>query len=381
MSIQHFLSHAFLISLSATMALHATNGDLMIATGAKSMGMGGVGIAIPFGAESGLNNPALLTAVKQSEVSGSATLFFPSIETKAFSGEYQESDASFYLIPSVAYAASLGSNWYAGLGVWGVAGMGVDFSNAPAGSGLFKMQTNLMIMHIAAPVAYHMDRLSIGAVPIIQLGMLDIQSGDLHPYDTEWDANIGVKLGALYDFGNGLKAGAVYKTPIAMEYSNSTPLGSDMKLEQPQEYGIGFSWQFGPHTVAMDYKRIDWDSADGYREFGWKAQNCFAAGYAYQREQWTVRAGYNHAKSPIDTTEAYPLQNYLNLLGFPATSENHYTLGATYAAGKNYSIDFAAVYSPEKIQSGKIIDSWLKDILITNKHKELSMTWQLDYRF
>lgn len=382
----------FLFSLAATLALHASNGDLMIATGAKSMGMGGVGIAIPFGAESGLNNPALLTSVKQSEVSGSATLFFPSIETKVDSisslpifdrkGEYQESDASFYLIPSVAYATSLGSNWYAGVGVWGIAGMGVDFSDAPAGSGLFGMQTDLMIMHIATPVAYQSGRLSVGIAPILQVGMLDIQLRGIHPYDKEWDANVGVKLGMVYDFGNGWRAGAVYKTPISMEYSADNPLLDDMKLEQPQEYGIGFSWQSGAHTVAMDYKRIDWDKADGYKAFGWDAQDLFALGYEYRMDTWALRAGYNHAKSPIDTTGAQPLQNYLNLLGFPATSEDHYTVGATYEMGDHYSIDFAAVYSPEETKSGVIVDmKQLGNILISNKHEELSMTLQLNYRF
>jgi len=69
-----------LIAIISTMSLYATNGDQMIATGTKSMGMGGVGIAIPFGAESGIVNPALISYVESREVSGSATLFFPSID-------------------------------------------------------------------------------------------------------------------------------------------------------------------------------------------------------------------------------------------------------------------------------------------------------------
>jgi len=382
------------LSFATLLTLHATNGDLMIATGTKSMGMGGVGIAIPFGAESGLNNPALLTSVKKHEISGSATLFFPSIETKVHSisslptfdrkGVYQESDASFYLIPSMTYAADLGSNCYAGIGVWGIAGMGVDFSDAPAGSGLFGMQTDLMIMHIATPVAYKSGNLSVGIAPIIQVGMLNIEfdaGGHFHPYDKAWDANVGVKVGAVYDCGNGLRAGAVYKTPISMTYESSGPLGRDMKLEQPQEYGIGLSYSFGAHTIAMDYKRIDWDKADGYKAFGWKAEDLFAIGYQYSMEQWVLRAGYNHSKTPIDTTTAQPFQNYLNLLGFPATSEDHYAVGATYDTGGNYSIDFALLYSPEETKSGVIKDGKLGDILITNRHKELSMTLQLNYRF
>ncbi len=47
-----------------TSVLYATNGDQMIATGTRSIGMGGVGIAMGFGAESGLINPALISKCK-----------------------------------------------------------------------------------------------------------------------------------------------------------------------------------------------------------------------------------------------------------------------------------------------------------------------------
>jgi long-chain fatty acid transport protein len=282
----------------------------------------------------------------------------------------------------MAYATALDTHWYLGVGVWGVAGMGVDFSEAPPLSGLFSMETDLMIMHIATPVAYQWGQLSLGIAPILQVGMLDIRFLGTHPYDKTWDSNIGVKVGALYEFDNGLRIGAVYKNPISMTYSNSEPGGHDLELEQPQEYGIGFSYTFGTHTIAMDYKRIDWEKAEGYKAFGWKSENVFAVGYAYQMEQWTWRAGYNHAKSPIDTTEAQPLQNYLNLLGFPATSKSHYSLGASYVIGENYSVDVAAVYSPEESESGTLLGGEeLGTISISNKHKEASLTIQINYAF
>jgi len=165
-----------LLSLGTTQLLLATNGDQMIATGTKSMGMGGVSVATPFGAESGLANPALITYVGKSEVSGSVTLFFPDIRTKATNGgAWHDSDSDFYLMPAVQYATHLGGRAYAGLGVWGVAGMGVDFSGAPLGSGLMKMQDDLMLMNIAAPVALKESGLSVGIAPILQVGMLDIE--------------------------------------------------------------------------------------------------------------------------------------------------------------------------------------------------------------
>ncbi len=66
-------------------SLYATNGDHLIGIGAKSLGMGGVGIAISHGAESALANPALITGVQNKEVSFGGTIFMPDVETNGHS--------------------------------------------------------------------------------------------------------------------------------------------------------------------------------------------------------------------------------------------------------------------------------------------------------
>jgi long-chain fatty acid transport protein len=350
------------------------------------MGMGGVSVAMPFGAESGLANPALITYVGESEISGSATFFFPEIKTKTdllVSNDYVESDSGFYLMPSVQYATHVGGNFYAGLGAWGVAGMGVDFSDARRGSGLMQMKDDLMIMHIAAPLALKEGGMSIGISPILQVGMLDIEydNGGLikgHPFDKEWEANVGAVVGLAYDFGNGLIVGAKYRTPISMTYENGAG-GNDLELEQPGEFGVGFSYTYQAHTIAFDYKRIQWGSAAGYSRFGWEDQDVYAVGYQYQGEGWAFRLGYNHGKSPIDTSRTANWQDYLNLLGFPATSEDHYTAGFSYTLNESYALDFAAVYSPKETTHGTVIESI--PVNISNKHSEFSLTAQLDYKF
>jgi long-chain fatty acid transport protein len=376
-----------LLLSSLTTLLCATNGDLMIATDTKSMGMGGVGIATSFGATASINNPALLSYSKTKEFAFNVTALFPTIKTKTemiLDKEYQESDSSFYLIPSMAYMQPIDDRINIAVGMWGVAGMGVDFSDAPNGSGLFGMQTDLMIMHIATPVSYRWDDFSLGIAPILQVGILNIEYQTIthhHPYDKEYDINLGAKLGGVYDWHNGLKIGVIYQTPISMTYESSEGVSPDLKLEQPQEYGIGLSYRLGHHLVAFDYKRIDWDDADGYKEFGWKAQNVYALGYAYEWDRYTLRAGYNYAKAPVDTSDAQAFQNYLNLLGFPATSKSHYTFGASYEYSRDCMIDMAFVYSPNQTTSGKILDTMFGDMNIYNKHKEISATIQLNYKF
>ncbi len=377
-------------SICSVALLYATNGDLMISKSIRGMGMGGAEIAAGTGVASTLANPALITTIEHRELSGSATLFLPTIKSRAPGTVYHESAADTFLIPSFAYGAKIDDHLYIGAGMWGVAGMGVDFKDAPIGSGLMKMRTNLMLMNAAAPAAWKTGSLSIGIAPVLQVGMLDIEmerrallGGTVrsHPFEKELDANIGAAIGFTYAFDNGFKIGGVYKTPISMRYDNSEG-GSDLKLQQPAEYGIGISCKTGPHTFALDYKRIEWSSADGYDRFGWRDQNILAAGYQYAIEEWELRVGYNHGRSPIDTSRLQKWQNYLNLLGFPATSVEHYTAGFTKKLGNGYTLDAAVVYSPTENESGLIYEGVIPgNINISNKHGEFSLSMQLNYKF
>jgi long-chain fatty acid transport protein len=74
-------------------------------------------------------------------------------------------------------------------------------------------------------------------------------------------------------------------------------------------------------------------------------------------QKLALRAGYNYGKSPIrggakDPTNSNNIPNFdaqfsdfdiavFNLIGFPAISEHHITLGLGYEFTKNFSIDLA----------------------------------------
>jgi long-chain fatty acid transport protein len=171
-------------------------------------------------------------------------------------------------------------------------------------------------------------------------------------------------------------------------------------LEQPAEFGVGISYVMGQHTFAFDYKNIQWSDTLGYGYVGWEDQDVFAFGYQYEQDNWALRLGYNYGKSPVvnqDTSfNGMPTQaamkaasvNFFNLLGFPATSEKHYTLGGTYALTEAFSIDLAYVYSPTSTKTfdlgvyaappsmgGMGLES------ITTEHQEDSVSFQLSYKF
>lgn len=403
------------LSIAAATMLHATNGDNLIGVGAKTRGMGGVGIAVSHGAESGLANPALITSVEGTEVSFGGTLFAPTITTELNGtpgapvppqGSY-ESDADLNMIPEVSIATKIDNNWYIGVGMWGTAGLGVDYSKAdfnPLATGQFgnfNMVTNLQLLQFGVPIAYKEGGLSVAVTPVLQYGNLDINYRT--PTPTGSIANVGTGLaqdfgfgfnaGIAYDFSQdgvkGLTIGAIYKSAIEMEYDGQLTtatapfrlaLPNGDKLEQPEEYGIGFAYETDGHTIGFDYKRINWSSAKGYGDFGWEDSDVIAVGYEYAENNWAVRVGYNHADSAV-VEVADPRLNFFNLLGFPATAEDHYTLGGSYDFSNAFSVDLAYVHQPESTKTFSTAGLGLPFSSVTNDHVENSFTFQLNYKF
>ena len=342
--------------LGATSVL-ATNGDHMMALGAKSSGMGGVGVATAFGAESALANPAL---VRGNEVSFGGTYFMPDVSFKgevtapmANGAAYQKSDADKSMIPSVGFVYDVSKEFTWGLGMYGTAGMGVDYrddtavystgpatmpsptnpQNGYAGTmnGTNQLATALQIMKFTLPMAYRpMDNLSLGFAPVIQYGSLGMSynngaytmtadrnatyhlQGTFTANNVRTGAGVSDDLGFGYEIGigyeiAGISIGAVYKSAISMTYENQISeatanfglSGYGDELEQPSEIGLGVSYTMGENTIAVDYKQIGWSSAAGYDDFKWDDQQVIALGYEYKTKSWALRVGYNHANNPI----------------------------------------------------------------------------------
>jgi long-chain fatty acid transport protein len=380
------------LALSATSAF-ATNGDAMIGVGAKAVGMGGVGIGISHGAESALTNPAMITSVKGTEVSFGGTVFMPDVKTDAgFGGGSSKSDADLSVIPTVAVAQKASDNFYWGVGMYGVAGMGTDYRNTGNNA---NMVTNLQLMQFVVPLAYKANGFSVGIAPILQYGSLDINydttgmpgGGPSRTKGVAQDFGAGYTVGAAYESA-GLTVGASYKSAIDMKYDGQISVAASQfsggalvlsdNLEQPAEIGAGVSYKMGQHTFAVDYKKIKWSDAKGYKDFKWDDQNVYMLGYQFAQDNWALRAGYNYGKSPIkDQGAAGGLYNTLNLLGFPAIIEQHYTVGGSYAFTKMTSLDLAYVYSPEKT------DTYTNMMggNITTKHSQDAVTAQLNFNF
>lgn len=393
------LAVAAAIALSGTAAF-ATNGDHLIGMGAKARGMGGIGIGMSHGAETALSNPALITSVQGTEVSFGGTIFMPDVETTvagSMGGTAVKSDADLSMIPEVAIAQKVSDNFWWGIGMYGVAGMGTDYRGTDTN---YNMMTNLQLMQFAIPLAYKADGFSIGIAPVVQYGSLDIN------YDTSYaggalsstqgvaqDFGFGYNVGAAYEM-SGLTLGASYKSAIDMSYKGQIsqamadfggPVTSD-NLEQPAEMGVGASYKMGNSTFAVDYKKIKWSDAKGYKDFAWDDQNVYILGYQFAQDNWALRAGYNHATSPIsDQGYAGTLTNILNLLGFPAIVEDHYTVGGSYGFNKSTSLDLAYVYVPETTEEYGIMvqtsPTTYAPSTIKTSHSQQAASFQLNFKF
>jgi len=382
-----------LVALSASLLL-ATNGDNLIGLGTKSRAMGGVGIATYFGAENVLANPAMIAKSKETEIDFGATLFMPTVKANG-----AQSDSDMSIMPEVFSSMKIDDNWALGVGKFGAAGMGVDYRGEAS---LMDARTSLMLMKFAPTLAYHTDGFCFGVAPVIQYGSLDI-AYNMHNYGGSGinavgaglseDFGFGFALGASYDVMKDLTFGFVYKSAIDMTYAHSLSVASAPfvtmgifpsafadDLTQPAEIGLGVSYDINNFNVSFDYKKIMWGEAKGYKDFGWNNQNIYALGAKYEKNGTWYGIGYNYAKNPIDiydgTTQRGAALNMFNYLMFPATSEQHFTVGAGTKITKNFSLDCSVIYSPS---DDVTVNTTIGPLKI--EHQETSVAFSMRYNF
>ena len=270
--------------------------------------------------------------------------------------------------------------------------MGVDYRDK--NPYLSDMHTSLQFMRIIPAVSYQvMPGLSIGGAIDLAWGSLDI--GATMCMDTDnnvnnglercWNASggqsqsygLGAQIGIAYNMGDMLYAGLNYQSSVKMKYkkvfdSNGDGTYEDLKLEQPQEVAFGLGVKpLDNLKVGLDIRWVNWSDAEGYKQFKWKDQWVFAVGGEYTIDKLALRLGYNYGKSPIRDENnldmgqmfggtsannipdfAAPFGDYnvawFNLVGFPAITEQHITLGAGYQFTKNFSLAVSYVHALEK---------------------------------
>ncbi len=280
--------------IAATPAM-ATNGDNLIGLGAQSRALGGTGVAAFYGSENALANPALLAKAKGNEISFGGTLFKPSVKSgsniqsnlNSNMGGYlqsgsvpnppvnnsvvmHDSAADTNVIPEVSIVNPISDNLSFGIGMFGSAGMGVDYSDY---NDLFNAQSNLQIMKFAPSLSYKTKNFGFGFAPVLQYGALDINfRSQVHDGQTSaTDPNgqpvyltstTGTPTTGRQNGNANTPAGSVTTFPMTVG-SNGQPqpnsplmqtVGSGVTSDLGWGYNAGAYMDMGNLTVGLAYQ-------------------------------------------------------------------------------------------------------------------------------
>ncbi len=391
----------------------ATNGDNMISCGGASRSMGGVGIAYPMDVISAVfSNPAAICTAHCFEsyaFESSTTFFMPHTKASLYiQGEInskENSDSDFFAIPALGFAWKLGERSRAGIGVFGVSGMGVDYrgssidarySSVPSmvyASGIY---TELKSMKIAPNIAWMLtDSLSFGVALHLGYSSLDMNAG------TSDDVGLGYQFGLIYR-KDPISVGFTYMSPLKARYKTITDFDGDgdfdsMDLESPEMFGLGLAYHEDRWVVETALRYYSWGSADGYSDFGWRDQLVYAIGFQYTiSPSLSLRFGYNHGKTPLRTYDGFNGSTMVSvqgknmykyyyetfrIFGFPAISEDHFTVGFMYRPSDSFSIGLGFMFSPEESIEESGTDALGNPVTIKSSMYQTSVELTLQWKF
>ncbi len=338
--------------LCLALPLFATEGDNLIGAGVKSRAVAGNGVAKNFGVESIFINPSLLTDNTNDEAALGITLFNPTVTAK--NRTKHKSDFDFAAIPYIGYIHRVDDNQILGLGLFSVGGMGVDYTDTPPTSGLAGMQSDLAYAKLAMVYAKSLGKLSIGIGIDAAYGRLKLETATPPNHEGfRHDVGIGAHIGMHYRFNEYIGFAATYTTPVTLHYKSLYDFDGDgnadtLKLTQPQESAVGLNIHKDTWQLCLQYKKIWWAEADGYKDFGWSNQESFGVGIVYEDGSLTYLAGISYATAAIKSSHLRSFsQAFFNIVGFPAITRMHYAGGLSWRVTPKIRFNLSIVYAPK----------------------------------
>ena len=393
------------VGLVSPMA-YATNGNQMMAVGSQSTALGGTGVANYMGADSTWANPAMLGKSKGSEVVGGIVYFKPTVTNTGFTGTAAaKSSADPSVIPDVSYSSRINDSLTYGVAVAGMAGMGVDYTNQASVASYVKAKTTMSILRVVPTIAFNNKDYGVGFSPVLQYGTLAISyqtagGATNGAHDADSDTGYGYTLGGYFNVMPTLTVAAAYQSAIDMEYGKQlsragTGFGQTFgdKLNQPSEMKAGVAYTMSNITLTADYKVIQWASAAGFKQFGWKDQTVVAVGGKYAGNGYWLGLGYNSTDNPIGVyangtqTPAGNnggVVNFFNNMMFPATIESAYTFGGGYSISKALDLETAVMIAPKVTTRVDVSDAAQQppgSLYNTTTHSQSAYSVSLRYKF
>ncbi len=372
-------------------AAFATNGYFQPGFSVKSVGMGGVGIALPQDAMAAAINPAGMVEVGN-RVDFGVSLFRPDRSASVdgtFMGNsitrtYSGNDKKNFLIPEFGYNHMLSPTMSLGVSVFGNGGLNTGYSTIfpPFAPGMGVDMQQLFIaptfaMKINADNAIgitanlvHQSFRANGLTALCNMMSADPQNCTDQGHDNS--NGTGVRIGWIGRVAPSLSLGATYQSKTSMQgFSKYRGLFANAgQFDIPSNYGIGFAWRANDAlTIAGDYMRIKYSDVPAIANgpnpggplggdpngpgFSWRDINVFKLGAAWRYSpELTLRAGWNHGDNPIDSSNIL-----FNTLA-PGVVTDHLTLGATYALNPQMELSFDYVHAFRQSVSGPLPTSF-----------------------
>ena len=368
---------AIIAALAFIMPSYATNGMRMIGFGPVQRSMGGVSVGATLDAASVLTNPAGMSDMG-ARIDFGASYFTPTVKYKATGagpgvitndGATIESDRGASPVPAFGLVVPINDQIKFGLGAYGIAGMGVDYASNLYGNVTYSSYSQ---MRFAPGVSYKINNMiSVGAVANLMYATMEYNAGPppgapgaQQPHMGASSFGYGATIGITVKPVDMITIGLAYETLSKFQdFEFNTNAGFDaMEFNQPQNATIGFAVR--PITgliIAADVQWINWSATNGKDKpeyttnssnasawnLNWDDQIVYKIGIQYAiNSMFTVRAGYNYGKMPLDDTRAF--EN----IAFPAVSEQHFTAGIGVLLAEKFTLNIGGMYSPEATLSG-----------------------------
>jgi long-chain fatty acid transport protein len=335
--------------------------------GARSSGQAEAFAAQADDASAIYSNPAGLTQLSGTTITGGGTLFLPSWAHHDNSGNEQGMHL-LSLLPHEYIATDFGLKRFRfGLGINNTFGLNEDWGTSGALATLVQ-RAHLYNISIAPTVAFKInDHLSIGSAMNIYYGQLEeyrsvllapppTPLGNFHFRGQDWA--LGATPGIMWKIDDHNTVAAVYRSGFKMQYSGKARVGdaghtvagpSHAWAAENFPQSATLAYAFRPNErlkLEADVVWTDWDvvktivfSSDN-PAFNQKIPDNWKSGFEYRggvqyelTKKWTLRGGYAFGQNAIPSATYSPLvpdSNYhLVSAGVGYTYEN-WTIDAAY---------------------------------------------------
>jgi len=373
----------------------ATNGYFTDGTSTKNRGMGGAGVALPQDTGGVVVNPATATRIGN-RWDVALGVFSPRPRDYVITGNgaglngSQESDTNYFPIPGAGYVRKIDEQSAWAFNAVANGGMNTDYALPVLASFGASGKTGVNLEQLFLGLTYSRDlsdMVSVGITGIFAYQVFEakglqgafqgfsIDGANMTNNDEDSSSGFGIRLGAMFDVGNGLTLGASYTPKIDMdEFNKYRGLFAEQgDFDIPSSWVLGLAWEANPKTtVALDFSRINYTDvasvsnpisnftvlgnafgSDNGPGFGWDDINVVKLGIQHEyNDNLTLRAGWNHGDNPIASSEVA-----VNFLA-PGVVTNHLTLGLTKQLSKSSELNVAYIRAFDESVSGPIAASF-----------------------